>query len=232
MDDDKNVTINSLYLYLPNLIPSVETQLMFNEATQKNFKVTLDEWYTERGIISDSFVQLDIGSEQNVSSPKYMICAHQTNLRTTTPDKKINIGLFDNLDLRKYYVEIDSQRYPRDSNLITYVENGYSEQFKKLKLFFKKYIGEPILNPLISYPDMKTNHPIETKGLRHQPDPITPQKTQLFQEYNGDPDNARMFVKLIRRRKIELLSDGNNLLEVKSNINSHNCKHTLVYILR
>ena len=33
MDDDINVTINSLYLYKPNSIPSVETQLMFNEDT-------------------------------------------------------------------------------------------------------------------------------------------------------------------------------------------------------
>ena len=32
MDDGINVTINNLYLFLPNLIPSVETQLMFNEA--------------------------------------------------------------------------------------------------------------------------------------------------------------------------------------------------------
>ena len=36
MADDINVTIKSLYLYIPNLIPSVETQLMFNEATQNN----------------------------------------------------------------------------------------------------------------------------------------------------------------------------------------------------
>ena len=36
MVDDIDVTINSLYLYIPNLIPSVETQLMFNEATQNN----------------------------------------------------------------------------------------------------------------------------------------------------------------------------------------------------
>ena len=36
MADDINVTINSLYLYIPNLISSVETQLMFNEATQNN----------------------------------------------------------------------------------------------------------------------------------------------------------------------------------------------------
>ena len=35
MVDDINVTNNNLYLFIPNLIPSVETQLMFIEATQK-----------------------------------------------------------------------------------------------------------------------------------------------------------------------------------------------------
>ena len=34
MDDDINVTLNNLYLFVPNLIPSVETHLMFNGATQ------------------------------------------------------------------------------------------------------------------------------------------------------------------------------------------------------
>ena len=33
MADDIKVTFNSLNLYIPNLLPSVETQLMFNEAT-------------------------------------------------------------------------------------------------------------------------------------------------------------------------------------------------------
>ena len=41
MADDINVTIINLYLYVPNLIPSVETQLMFNEATHKNYKISL-----------------------------------------------------------------------------------------------------------------------------------------------------------------------------------------------
>ena len=36
MADDINVTISNLYLYVTNLIPSVETQVMFNEATQNN----------------------------------------------------------------------------------------------------------------------------------------------------------------------------------------------------
>ena len=82
MTDDINVTINNLYLYVPNLIPSVETQVMFNEATQNNYKISYDEWFTERRIISDTITQLDIGSSQNVQSPKYLIGAHQTKDRT------------------------------------------------------------------------------------------------------------------------------------------------------
>ena len=110
MDDDMNVTINSFYLYILNLIPSVETQLMFNEATQKTYKISFDQWYTERRLISDLIVQHDISSAQSVNSPKYLIAAHQTSLRTTTPDRKVYIAIFDNLDLRNYYVEIDGRR--------------------------------------------------------------------------------------------------------------------------
>ena len=64
---------------------------------------------------------------------------------------------------------------------------------RDLKLFFKEYIGEPILNPITSYPDMKTKYPIEIIDLRHQPDHITPKKVQLFHEYGADPENARFF---------------------------------------
>ena len=215
MADDIDVTINSLYLFVPNLIPSVETQIMFNEATQNNYKISFDEWYTERRILNDLLVQHDIGSAQNVIQPKYLICAHQTNLRTTTPDKKINTAIFDNMDLRKYYVEIDGLRYPRDNVLINYEENDYIQEYKNLKLFYREYIGEPILNAFISYLDIKTKYPIEIIDLRHQSEHITPKKIQLFHEYGTDPDNARLFINLIRRREIELKSDGNKLIEIK-----------------
>ena len=101
MDDDINVTINGLNLYIPNLIPSGETQLLFNEATQNNYKISFDEWYTERRILSVLLVQHVIGSAQSVKSPKKLKSAHQTSLRSTTPDEKINIAIFDNLDLQK-----------------------------------------------------------------------------------------------------------------------------------
>ena len=215
MTDDINVTINNLYLYVPNLIPSVETQVMFNEATQNNYKISYDEWFTERRIISDTITQLDIGSSQNVQSPKYLIGAHQTKDRIDGAISTKNVAIFDDLDLRKYYIEIDGQRYPRDSSLMNYEQNDYIEQYKDLKSFFKDYIGEQLLSPFISYPDMKTKYPIEIIDLRHQADHITPKKIQLFLEYGADPENARFFLILIRRREIELISDGNKLIEIK-----------------
>ena len=215
MADDINVTINNLYLYVPNLIPSVETQVMFNEATQNNYKISFDEWYTERRIISDTITQMDIGTSQHVNSPKYLIGAHQTRIRADTANKNNNIAIFDNLNLQKYYVEIDSVRYPRDSVLVNYEQNDYIEPYKDLKLFFKEYIGEELMSPFISYPDMKTKYPVQIIDLRHQPDHITPKKIQLFQEYTADPENAKFYLIIIRRREIELISDGNKLIEVK-----------------
>ena len=141
MADDVNVTINNLYLFLPNLIPSVETQLMFNEATQNNYKISFDEYYTERRVISDMIVQHDIGSAQQVIAPKNLICAHQTKERMDGANKNKNNAIFDHLNLRNYFVEIDSIRYTRDSLLINYVENDYIEQYKNLKLFLKNISG-------------------------------------------------------------------------------------------
>ena len=123
MADDINVTIYNLYLYVPTLIPSVETQVMFNEATQKIYKIPFDEWYTERRLISDTITQINIGSSRQVNSPKYMIGAHQTRTRADTVNKINNIAIFDNLNFQKYYVEIDWVRYPRDGVLVNYEQN-------------------------------------------------------------------------------------------------------------
>ena len=52
-----NVTINSLYLFVPFLIPSTGTQLIFNESIQNNYRIFFDEWYTERRIVTDQIFQ-------------------------------------------------------------------------------------------------------------------------------------------------------------------------------
>ena len=109
---------------------------------------------------------------------------------------------------------------------MNYEEKNYIEQYRDLKIFFKEYIGEPILSPFILYPDMKTKYPIEIIDLTHQPDHTTPKKFQLFHEHGANPENARFFLIIIRRREIELISDGNKLIEVKviKKLKTYNCK--------
>ena len=213
--DNINVTINSLYLFVPTFTPSTETQLMFNESTQNNYRILFDDWFTVRRVVSDTITQIDIGSAQQVNSPKYQIACHQTAARLNAPDKGINISRFDNPNVRKYFVKIDSIRYPRDGVLTNYNENDYIDQYKDLKLFYKEYVGEELLTPFVSYPDMKTKYPIQVIDLRFQPDHKTPKEFQLFEEYRENPNHARLYVILVRRREVELISDGNKLIEVK-----------------
>ena len=134
---------------------------------------------------------MDIGTSQHVNSPKYLIGAHETRVRADTANKNKNIAIFDNLNLQKFYVEIDSVRYPRDGVLINYEQNDYIEPYKDLILFFKEYIGEELMAPFISCTDMKTKYHIQIVDLRHQTDHITPKKIQLFQKYSADPENAK-----------------------------------------
>ena len=98
---------------------------------------------------------------------------------------------------------------------MNYEQNDYIEQYKDLKLFFKEYIGEELMSPFISYPDMETKYPIEIIDSRHQSDHITPKKFQLFLDYADDPENARFFLILIGQREIELIGDSKKLIEVK-----------------
>ena len=189
---------------------------MFNESIQNNYRIFFDDWYTERRDVSDTITQIDIGSAQSVNNPKYLIASHQTAARLNAPDKNMNISRFDNLNVRKYFVEIDSIRYPRDGVLTNYGENDYIDQYKDLKIFYKEYLGESLLNPFISYSDMKNKYPIQVIDLRFQTDHISPKKIQLFEEYRLDPANARLYVILIRRREVKFISDGNKLIEVKT----------------
>ena len=213
--DDINVTINSMYLFVPQLIPSTSTQVMFNEAIMNNYTIAFDSWYTERKISNDGReLQVDIGSAQNINSPKYLIAAFQTNARTA-PNKNANSAIFDNNNVIKYFVEIDGIRYPKDGVLINYEENSYLDQYRDLKLFYKEYVGEDLMNPYISYSDMKYFYPIQITDLRYQIDHLSPKKIQLFMEFSEDPANERLFIILVRHRQIEMISDGNKIIEVK-----------------
>ena len=99
--DNINITINSLYLFVPTFTPSTETQLMFHEFIQNIYRIFFDDWHTERRVVSNTITQIDKGSAQQVNSPKYLIAFHQTAARLNARDKRLKVSRFDNLNVRK-----------------------------------------------------------------------------------------------------------------------------------
>ena len=100
--NDINITINSLYLFVPILIPNFETQLMFNETIKNNYTISYDSWYTERKLSTDGKeLQVDIGSAENVNSPKYLIAACQTLNRVGAHNENNNIAFFGHVNVKK-----------------------------------------------------------------------------------------------------------------------------------
>ena len=212
---DINVTINSLYLYVRQLIPESQTQLMFKEAIMNNYTITFDSRYTERKISNDGReLQVDIGGVANINSPKNLITAFQTNARTT-PNKASNPAIFNENHVTKYFVEIDGIRYPRDGVLKNFEEKSYLDQYRGLKIFYREYVGDDLLRSYITFPDMKYLYPIQITDLRHQVDHLTPKKIQKFEEFSEDPANEQLFLILIRHRQVEMISDGNKIFGVK-----------------
>ena len=138
---DINVTINSVCLFVPIIIPNTDTQVMFNESIKNNYAITYDAWYTERKLSTvGNELQVDIGKAQHFNQPKYLIASFQTADRIAAPNKKNNIAIFDYVEVRKCFCEIDGYRYPKDAVLTNFPEIDYLDQQRDLKLFYKNML--------------------------------------------------------------------------------------------
>ena len=128
------LTLNSLYLYVPSIIPSPETQIMFIDSIKNSFTLSFNSWTSDRKIVNTGLeFQVYVGSAQNINSPKYLIISHQTANRSSTSNKAINNAIFDNFDIRKHFCEIDAVRYPKDKVVLDYETNNYLNQNRALK---------------------------------------------------------------------------------------------------
>ena len=158
---DINVTIKSVNLFDPTLIPDAATQTMFNNSKKDNFKISFDSWTSEKKVVNTGLeYQLDIGSAQNINSPNYLIIAHQS-AAGAAGGKLVNNAIFDNLDVRKYFVEIDGIKDLKDAVDADYAANNYVDQYRDIKLFFKQFVREPLLSPFVNYTDVKTKYPFQ-----------------------------------------------------------------------
>ena len=200
-DNDVNVTINSINLFTPQIIPSPETQVYFDEAISKTFTLSYESWTTDRKPVDIAReFQIDISSASNINNPLYLIAAHQKTQRpdpanpaNDLPNNRFNNSIFDDVEVRKYYSEIDDVRYPKNPVMVNFAENNYLEQYRDLKLFYKEYVGEPMLNPIISYDKMKKYYPIQIINLRFQVDHISPKKIRFFEEHDDNPVKTSLY---------------------------------------
>ena len=144
-ENDVNVTINSINLFIPQIIPSPETQVYFNEAISKTFTLSFESWTTDRKPVDTAReFQVDISSASNINSPLYLIAAHQKTQRHDPADATINLphnrfnnAIFVDVKVGKYYSEIDGMRYPKNPIMTNFDENNYLDQYRDLKLFYK-----------------------------------------------------------------------------------------------
>ena len=171
--NDVSLTINSVYLCIPSLVPSAEQQQIFNESIRRNFTLSFDDWVTDKKPVNTgNEYELDTGSASNIDIPLYPIIPHRKTQRENPPrpPNQFNIAVFDHVDVKRYFVEIDGVRYPKSPVEANFSDNKYLDQYRYLKLFYKEYIGESLLHPFISYLDMKTFYPIQVIDLRFQID--------------------------------------------------------------
>ena len=106
--------------------------------------------------------QLDIGSASKINIPSNLLVVHQKTQRKNParPPNQFNNAVFDHVDVKSYFVEIDGVRYPKDPVETNFSDNKCLDQNRHLKIFIKN-IKEKLLHPLISYLDMKDFYPIQ-----------------------------------------------------------------------
>ena len=137
---DINVTIHRIYLYIPSLVPSAEQQQIFNDAIRENITLSFDAWVTDRKPVkTGNKYQLDIGSASDINITLYLIVSHQKTQRDNParPANQFNNAIFDHVDVKRYFVEIDGVRYPKDPVETNFSDNKYLDQYKDLKDLIK-----------------------------------------------------------------------------------------------
>ena len=129
------VTSDNLHLFVPNFMPSPETKVEFDQSMKNIFTLSFDSGTTDREVVNTGTDnQLHMGSSVRVNSPKFSIAAHQAAARAGFANKSNNASLIDRLDVRKYHVEIDTIRYPKESVNIIYARNECLDPYGDLKM--------------------------------------------------------------------------------------------------
>ena len=113
-----------------------------------------------------------------ISRPLYILAAQPKTRRDNParPPNPYKNAIFDSNNVRKYFVKIDGDQYPKVAVDINYSENKRSGQYGDLEIFYKEFNRGSLLNLFVSDLDMKTFYPIQIFDLRLQIEYVTLKK--------------------------------------------------------
>ena len=90
-DNDVNVTTNSTSLFIPQIIPSPQTQVYFMYTILKSCTLSYESWMTDRKPVDTAKeFQIDISSASKINSPLYLVAAHQHTQRLDPANPAVN----------------------------------------------------------------------------------------------------------------------------------------------
>ena len=154
----------------------------------------------------------DLGGARQIDSQIYLIAAHQMEAKVAVANKRNKIAIFEVIDVRKLFCDLDGIRYPKYSVSINFDANDYLDQHREPELFYKEFDGEAPLNPFETYPDIKKIC-FQINDLGFQVHPLKLRKTNCSGDFRGDSVSATEFILLIRYREIKKVWDGNKTTE-------------------
>ena len=119
---------------------------MFDYSIKNSFTLSFDSWSTDRKTVNTQLeYQVDIGTAQNINSPRYLIVVRQTAARVGVPNEKFIFAIFDNLNVRHYHIDINGVRYLRDGVNIDYTTDDYLDRYRDLKKIAEMKLGKNYL---------------------------------------------------------------------------------------
>lgn len=214
---DGKIDIRSIIWKMPTIQtdPVILTELRTNIINNKIIPLT----YLARSCESTEVPQgayswtWNLAVPGGIEKPRWIIVGFQTNRNST---QEQNPAVFDNMNLNKAYVTLNSVKYPEtdiDNNFNT---NKYATLYDMFDNFKKEYDGlsELIGGNQVSYSAFKSLFPIIVFDVRKQNEKLKSGVVSIqlkFNYHNPVPANTHAYSIIISDRYLKQRSDGNNL---------------------
>ena len=214
--DAGKIVLNKLTWFMPHVMPANKDKMELYKIIEKKEKVSVGYRMIQCTSISvpqlNSFSwRLSVKSSPEV--PRFIIVGFQTERNN---DQTKNNTVFDDIDISKIYVMLNSNRYPTLDYDLNFPSQKFSRAYGDVAEFRSKFfnINELISNPTISAYDYKTLYPLFLFDVSKQSERLKYSTTdiQVKIEFNEPvPLGTEGYAVIISDRLINFQSDGNKM---------------------